>query len=102
MKKEDLRNLVKLNIDMRSGAYDDLIAHDIETAKKEIEKEGISLMDEVDDDNLVIMYASYLFLKRKTGDPMPRTLRYALNNRLFAQKSSGGECDDWKWSVQLP
>ena len=44
-------------------------------------------MGNTDEDNqIVVMYAAYLFRKRADDNPvMPRMLRYALNNRLFAQ-----------------
>lgn len=53
-----------------------------------IEREGITLdYEEIDDELLVVMYASWLYDKRKDGVAiMPRMLRYNLNNRLFAQK----------------
>lgn len=46
-------------------------------------------MDTVEDGQLVVMYAAYLYRKRADDAPvMPRMLRYALNNRLFSQKVS--------------
>ena len=55
-----------------------------------IEREGITLdFEAIDDCMLVVMYASWLYDKRKDGvSIMPRMLRYNLNNRLFAQKVS--------------
>lgn len=54
-----------------------------------IEREGIVLdFDELDDELLVVMYAGWLYDKRK--DPtaqMPRMVRYNLNNKLFSQKA---------------
>lgn len=52
---------------------------------------------EIDDANLIVMYAAYLFRNRVNDSEagyktaisatgMPRMLRYALNNRLFSQK----------------
>lgn len=53
-----------------------------------IEREGITLdLDNVSDDLLVVMYAGWLYEKRK--DPtavMPRMIRYNLNNRLLQEK----------------
>lgn len=51
-----------------------------------IAREGIVLTDSVEDAQLVVMYAAYLVRKRATTEPMPRMLRWALNNRLFGQK----------------
>lgn len=54
-----------------------------------IAREGIALEDTVEDLQLVEMYAAYLVRKRNTTEAMPRMLRWALNNRLFSQKSGG-------------
>lgn len=54
-----------------------------------ITREGITLEDTVEDLQLVEMYAAYLVRKRNTTEAMPRMLRWALNNRLFSQKSGG-------------
>lgn len=53
-----------------------------------IEREGITLdFDKIDDCILTVMYASWLYDKRKDGVAiMPRMLRYNLNNRLFNEK----------------
>lgn len=53
-----------------------------------IEREGITLdYSSISDELLVVMYASWLYDRRKDGVAvMPRMLRYNLNNRLFAQK----------------
>lgn len=67
----------------------------IESAEVYIEREGITLVDTVDDQMLVSMYAMWLYDKRKTTGSkytsyyiqnMPRMLRYNLNNRLMSQK----------------
>lgn len=86
MENVNLLPLLKLNLQITSNAYDTLLTHDLGAAEKMIVREGITLTDSVDDSHLIVMYASYLFEKRNTGEPMPRMLRYALNNRLFAEK----------------
>lgn len=67
----------------------------VETAEVFIEREGITLEDNVSDQMLVSMYAMWLYDKRKTTGSkytsyyiqnMPRMLRYNLNNRLLQQK----------------
>ena len=59
----------------------------ITSAQEMITREGITLTDSIEDGNLVVMYAAYLYRKRADDAPvMPRMLRYALNNRLFSQK----------------
>ncbi len=59
----------------------------IRHAKSLIEREGIRLKETIEDGNLVVMYAAYLYRKRQSNDPMPRMLRYAMNNRLLSQKA---------------
>ena len=60
----------------------------IQSAMEFIEREGITLdLDSISDGELVVMYASWLYDKRKDGVAvMPRMLRYNLNNRVFAEK----------------
>lgn len=58
----------------------------IGAAKEFIAREGIALAETLEDAQLVEMYAAYLVRKRATTEPMPRMLRWALNNRLFSQK----------------
>lgn len=63
----------------------------ITASEQMIGREGITLGDSLEDANLVVMYAAYLYRKRATDNaPMPRMLRYALNNRLFAEKVGDG------------
>ena len=62
----------------------------IRAAQSFMEREGISLNDSVEDLQLVELYAAYLVRKRATQEAMPRMLRWALNNRLFHQKSQSG------------
>lgn len=60
----------------------------LQGAESMIKREGIALNDSTEDGLLVVMYAAYLYRKRKEENPvMPRMLRYALNNRLFSQKA---------------
>lgn len=59
----------------------------ISAAQAFIIREGVALTDSIEDGQLVEMYAAYLVRKRATTEPMPRMLRWALNNRLFSQKA---------------
>lgn len=61
------------------------LEHLINTALQLIEREGVILREPFsnEDAQLIIMYAAYLFEKRSTNEPMPRMLRWALNNRIF-------------------
>lgn len=62
----------------------------LQAAERYITTEGIVLRaNDAGDQLLVVMYAAYLYSKRKSDNaPMPRTLRYALNNRLLSQKAA--------------
>ncbi|MBO7730270.1 MAG: hypothetical protein J6S31_05355 [Lachnospiraceae bacterium] len=79
--------MLKVDLGISVEAYDTRLSQYIQVAKQEIGREGITLSEEdLDDNNLVIMYAAYMWRKRESGDGMPRMLRYALNNRLFKEK----------------
>lgn len=79
--------MLKVDLGISVEAYDERLTHIIGASKKEIEREGITLSDDdLDDCNLIIMYAGWIWRKRESGEGMPRMLRYALNNRLFAEK----------------
>ena len=60
----------------------------IQASIRFIEREGITLdLEDIGDNTLVVMYASWLYDKRKDGVAiMPRMLRYNLDNRLFDEK----------------
>ena len=60
----------------------------ISAARQFITREGIALTESIEDGQLIEMYAAYLVRKRATTEPMPRMLRWTLNNRLFSQKVS--------------
>lgn len=63
----------------------------ITAAEAYIEREGIVLdMNNLGDCMLVVLYASWLYEKRRDSSAgMPRMLRWNLNNRLFSQKVGG-------------
>lgn len=64
----------------------------LSAAERFIAREGIALdLDDPGDCQLVVMYAGWLYDKRKNADAkMPRMLRYNLNNRLIGQKMREG------------
>ena len=92
MTDETLLVMLKFNLEIipENTAFDDYLTMLITSAKQMITREGITLADTVEDGNLVVMYAAYLYRKRAEDNPvMPRMLRWALNNRLFSEKVSG-------------
>lgn len=83
---EELLPSLKIDLGITTNAYDDRLIAYLSNAQKEISREGVEIGDDVDDSQLVIMYAAWTWRKRENGDGMPRMLRYALNNRVFSQK----------------
>lgn len=82
--------LLKANIGaIESTLYDTLFLSLLTSAKSMIEREGIVLdLDTQEDNNLIVGYATWLFQQRE--DPamqMPRWLRYNLNNKVLHQKA---------------
>ncbi len=97
MTQSDLVKMTKSNLQIAGESWDEYLGQLIEAAREYIERQGISLdLEAIDDCNLVVMYASYLYRKRVDNDNpgMPRMLRYELNNRLFAQKISAARRGD--------
>lgn len=83
----DLLSLLKIDLGIVSEAYDSRLKSVIQAAAKFITTEGVTLdYTALDDVQLVVMYAGWMWRKRETGDGMPRMLRWALNNRIFSEK----------------
>ena len=78
--------ILKTDLQISVGAYDQLLTNYIELAKAAIGREGINLTDSAEDGMLVESYAAWLARKRKDNVPMSRMLRYMLNNRLLSEK----------------
>lgn len=92
MEIDDKLRILKLDLQISTSAYDELLLHMISSAEGMISREGIALDGKsAEDTQLVVMYAAYLYRRRRDENPaMPRSLRFALNNRLFSQKAGGG------------
>lgn len=89
MTDETILEMLKANLQLINTLQDGYLSNLITAARQMITREGITLTDTIEDGNLVVMYAAYLYRKRAEDAPvMPRMLRYALNNRLFSQKVS--------------
>ena len=89
MKDSEVLTVLKTDLQISASQYDDYLTKLIALAKAAIAKEGITLKETVEDGMLVEMYTAYLYRKRRGDDKaMPRSLRYALNNRLLSQKGS--------------
>jgi hypothetical protein len=84
---ETVLTMVKFDLGItNTTAYDARLTQYINSGLAYAKEEGIELGDTVGDMEIATMYAVWLFNKRKTGEGMPRMLRYALNNRIFADK----------------
>jgi len=80
-------NLLKIDLGITVTAYDERLEALLETARQMIAREGITLTDSAEDQQLVVAYAAWLWRRRDSGAGMPRMLRYLLNNRLFSEKA---------------
>lgn len=89
---QTLLSMLKVDLGiMSTTAYDERLTHYLENAFASIREEGASLdLADVKDCQLVVMYASWTWRKRESGEGMPRMLRYALNNRIFSEKVNNG------------
>lgn len=103
MTQTDVLSILKANLSMTSAqtAQDTYLGQLLQAGFKAIREEGAVLDATVDqtsgefteiadiqDANLVVMYAAWLFRKRAEDNPsMPRMLRYSLNNKIFSQKA---------------
>ena len=78
-----------LGISAAQTAYDTRLVQLLTVAQKAIIEEGASTLDASDplDMQLIVMYAAWLWRRRDSMDGMPRSLRYQLNRRIFAEKA---------------
>lgn len=84
MTQQDMLNILKIDLGIIGVAYDQQLNQLLEAAQSFIIREGVILGDSIEDSQLIIMYAAYLYRKRATDEGMPRMLRWALNNRIFS------------------
>ena len=88
MTDSELLTILKIDLQVSSPALDSYLTGLISAAKDYITTEGITLTDSAGDGQLVVMYAAYLYRRRREENAaMPRMLRWAMNNRLFEQKA---------------
>jgi len=81
-----LLEMLKVDLGITTTAYDERLGQYLSSAQAQIEREGITLTDSVDDMQIIVMYAAWMWRRRDGMEGMPRMLRYALNNKLFSQK----------------
>ena len=91
MTDQDLLTMLKVDLGFTSNGQtriDTRLSQLLKAAEAEIIKEGATSLDktQIDDAQLIVMYAAWLWRRRDTQDGMPRMVRYQLNNRVFHDK----------------
>lgn len=88
--EQTMLEMLKVDLGIRTAtAYDARLQQLLTAAQSAITKEGASTLDASDplDQQLIVMYAAWLWRRRDSMDGMPRMLRLALNNRVFSEKA---------------
>ena len=90
MTEQDRLTMLKTDLGISSTGYDDRLKQILETSEKAIIAEGASTLDKtkLEDAQLIVMYAAWIWRNSDTGAGMPRMLRWSLNNRIFAEKAA--------------
>ena len=90
---ETMLTMLKTDLGIRtSTAYDARLTQLLTAAESAIRKEGASTLDASDplDAQLIVMYAAWLYNKRRTGEGKPRMLTSAIHNRQVANATAAG------------
>lgn len=82
---DPLLSKLKIDLGISANAYDDRLTERLETARERITAAGVTLTNSHSDEDLVIMYATWLWRCRVTQAPMGRMLQLALNNRAIGE-----------------
>lgn len=92
MTNAEIMAALKVDLGITVTNYDSRLEHLILTAEREITAAGATIQMEnesVSDpamQQLIIMYAGWLWRKRESGEGMPRMVKRALNNAVFSAK----------------
>ena len=84
--------MLKVDLGIRNTtAYDERLSQILKSAHDFIVTEGASTLSasDLEDAQLIVMYAAHIWRRRDTQDGMPRMLRWALNNRIMKEKANG-------------
>ena len=81
-------SMLKTDLGITTTAYDERLQQYLTSAQQMIEREGVKTLDlsSLEDAQLVVMYAAWMWRRRDSQDGMPRMLRWALNNRIMSEK----------------
>lgn len=95
MGQSDNTMLTMLKVDLGIGtatAYDTRLSQLLASAQRAIVAEGASTLDASEplDQQIIVMYAAWLWRRRDDMTGMPRMLRLALNNRVFREAGING------------
>ena len=85
--------MLKIDLGITTTAYDERLGQYLTSAQQMIEREGVTALDlssSLEDMQLVVLYAAWLWRRRDSMEGMPRMLRWALNNRIFSEKAKEG------------
>lgn len=85
--------MLKIDLGITANVYDERLGQYLEAARRECEREGVTFPATlaVDDMQLIVMYAAWMWRRRDDMQGMPRMLRFQLNNRIFSQKMGATE-----------
>ena len=87
-------NMLKVDLGIRNTTlYDERFNQLLTAAQAAIVAEGASTLDASDpsDQELIVLYAAWLWRQRESMDGMPRMLRHALNNRVFREAAGNND-----------
>lgn len=81
-------SMLKTDLGITTTAYDARLQQYLTSAQQMIEREGVKTLNlsSLEDAQLVVMYAAWMWRRRDSQDGMPRMLRWALNNRIMSEK----------------
>lgn len=93
MADSTMLTMLRTDLGIRSTtAYDVRLNQLLTAAQAAIIGDGASTLDASDplDQQLIVMYAAWLWKKKDDMPGMPRMLRVALNNRVFSETAGDG------------
>ena len=97
MTDEYLLSMLRADLEQPSPTVNEYLLDLLGVAKERIAAVGINIdEDSISDGGLIVMFAAYLYRKRKADNPkgldkMPRMLRSAINDRLMKEKGKVAE-----------
>ena len=86
MSEAEMLEFLKVDLGITTTVYDARLRSYLTAARQGIEQEGVKNLNTgtMNDAQIVIMYAAWMWRRRDSMEGMPRMLRWKLNNRIFA------------------